>query len=369
LEARLKGERSFKAHKYPDLRRELMMIGRSLKAYFTAFIGLTSLILVPLFIAAQKNPYRPPGRLIDIGGYKLHLYCTGGGSPTVILSYGAGGTFLDWALVQPDVAKFTRVCSYDRAYEGFSDAGPLPITLHQQVFELHQLLRAANIDSPFVLVGQSLGGMQSQLFLSTYPQEVVGMVLIDSTSVDTPIGVGQQIGPEVTVTDVPPPQTIKSSPPLPPNAEDQKLLDKGYANLSKLYAGPTWPSDNPRSKLPIETQQMERWLLSHPKPISFAKGDEFTIWIPRELHQIKIEREDKKNPFGDLPLLVLGARGTLEDSKRQTELNDMVMLSTNSLLIVDPVGEHYMQTWQPQLVVRAIRQVVEAVKSDGRIDR
>src|SRR6478752_5569396 len=80
---------------------------------------------------AQTTP-APPGTLVDIGGYRLHLNCTGKGPVTVLLEYGSSGNLMEWALVQPEIARFTRVCSYDRAYEGWSDPGPLPPSMHQQ---------------------------------------------------------------------------------------------------------------------------------------------------------------------------------------------------------------------------------------------
>jgi pimeloyl-ACP methyl ester carboxylesterase len=123
---------------------------------------------------AQAPPPNPPGRLVNIGGYRLHLNCTGRGSPTVLLEYGASGNSMVWALVQPEVARFTRVCSYDRAYEGWSDAGPIPQTMHQQVYELHKVLGAAHIRPPYVLVGWSLGGMIDRLYVDAYPTEVKG---------------------------------------------------------------------------------------------------------------------------------------------------------------------------------------------------
>jgi pimeloyl-ACP methyl ester carboxylesterase len=89
--------------------------------------------------------------MVDIGGYQLYLDCRGKGSPTVVLDSGLDDTSGAWGLVQPEVAKFTQVCSYDRAYLGFSDVGPIPWTLHQQVFELHRLLKAANIRPPLLI--------------------------------------------------------------------------------------------------------------------------------------------------------------------------------------------------------------------------
>src|ERR1044071_10040364 len=116
---------------------------------------------------AADPPLPPPGRLIDLGGWRLHLNCSGQANSsraTVILEAGAGDFSVDWSLVQPLVAPFTRVCSYDRAGAGWSDLGPRPRTMRQQVWELHALLEKAGATPPFVLVGHSYGGWLARLF-------------------------------------------------------------------------------------------------------------------------------------------------------------------------------------------------------------
>jgi pimeloyl-ACP methyl ester carboxylesterase len=122
--------------------------------------------------------------MVDVGGYRLHLYCTGEGSPTVILEAGGGNPWLSWYKVQPQVAQFTRVCSYDRAGLGWSDPSPKPRTTKVIADELHTLLHNAGITAPFVLVGHSLGGLDARMFASQYPSEAVGMVLVDSSHPD-----------------------------------------------------------------------------------------------------------------------------------------------------------------------------------------
>lgn len=131
--------------------------------------------------AIDETKVPPPGQMIDVGGYRLHLYSSGSGSPTVILECGLGGISTDWALVQDEIAKFTRVISYDRAGIGWSESGPLPRASQQIVQELHTLLAKANIPGPYILVGHSLGGNNVQLYATTYPEDVLGLVLVDST--------------------------------------------------------------------------------------------------------------------------------------------------------------------------------------------
>ncbi|HET6891368.1 MAG TPA: alpha/beta hydrolase, partial [Pyrinomonadaceae bacterium] len=127
--------------------------------------GIAFLMLLPFVVVGQQtqNPYPPQGKLIDIGGYRLHFDCTGKKEPTVVLIAGAGDFSFDWSLVQPSVGQFARVCSYDRAGFGWSDPGPPPRTMKQEAFELHTLLKAANIKPPYILVGHSLGGLVSRV--------------------------------------------------------------------------------------------------------------------------------------------------------------------------------------------------------------
>lgn len=117
--------------------------------------------------------------MVDIGGYSLHINCSGEGKPAVILEPGLGWTSLEWTLVQQGVEKFTKVCSYDRAGYGWSDSASAPRTSLQLVQEMHELLIKAQIPPPYILVGHSFGGINARLFASLYPEEVMGLVLVD----------------------------------------------------------------------------------------------------------------------------------------------------------------------------------------------
>src|SRR5688572_13465273 len=132
--------------------------------------------------AADAKAYPPPGQLVDVGGYRLHINCTGTGSPTVVIDAGQGDWSTSWGSVQQEVAKTTRVCTYDRAGMGWSDSGPLPRDATHFARELHTLLQKANIPGPYVMVGHSLGGAAVQVFVGEYASEVSGVVLIDSMS-------------------------------------------------------------------------------------------------------------------------------------------------------------------------------------------
>lgn len=144
-----------------------------------AYQGITS--------ASDQRDFPPPGQLVDVGGYRLHFYCTGEsapGAPTVILETMSGGSLVNWAWVQPEVAKVARVCSYDPAGYGWSDPNPRVFGLQEAVTDLHNLLSRAGIDGPYVLVGHSKGGVVVRQFAADHPNEVVGMVLVDAAHPD-----------------------------------------------------------------------------------------------------------------------------------------------------------------------------------------
>jgi hypothetical protein len=129
----------------------------------------------------KTSPYPPPGQLVDVGGYRVHIHCTGAGSPTVVI-VGAGFSF-DWGLVQPEVAKSTKICTYDVSGTAWSDPGP-PLTCAARVDEVHRLLRNAGIKGPYVLAGLSIGALVARLYASLYPGEVAGMVIVDHAFID-----------------------------------------------------------------------------------------------------------------------------------------------------------------------------------------
>lgn len=151
-------------------------------AYGGAAVAALFLILLSIEpIASLGNP-APPGKLVDVGGYKLHIYCTGEGSPTVILDAGLGQGTLYWSQIQESVSEHARVCSYDRAGMGWSEPGPQARTYMKVTEELHALLASAGEQGPFVLVGHSSGAHTVRFFTQDFPNEVAGIVLEDAAN-------------------------------------------------------------------------------------------------------------------------------------------------------------------------------------------
>lgn len=161
---------------------------RPVMALFAAVVSLALILICAGIVYQQVSLHRDrrlnpmPGQLVDVGGYRMHLFCLGSGSPTVILESGLGDTWLAWYKVQPDIAKFTRVCSYDRAGMGWSDSSPKPRNALAIAEELHRLLQKAGVPGPYLLVGHSLGGMYVRMFATLNREEVNALVLVDSVT-------------------------------------------------------------------------------------------------------------------------------------------------------------------------------------------
>ncbi|MEZ4681510.1 MAG: alpha/beta hydrolase [Caldilineaceae bacterium] len=171
-----------RAHPNQRLRRGLLVWTRR------ALLGLLILLVALGAIGAacqematvrDAQAFPPQGQLVDVGGYRLHLYCIGQGSPTVILESGQANSLAVWSWIQPEVAQTTRVCAYDRAGVGWSEPGPMPRDARQMVLELHTLLQNAAVAPPYVLVGHSFGGLVTHVYAAQYPAEVAGLVWLD----------------------------------------------------------------------------------------------------------------------------------------------------------------------------------------------
>ena len=217
--------------------------GRSIRRWIRrALLWSLVALLVALVIGAiyqtiateldQRAAFPAPGEMVDVGEHRLHMNCIGQGNPTVVLDAGWGYTSVEWsAWVQPEVANHTRVCAYDRAGMGWSEPGPGSPNATRTTAELHALLQDADEEGPFVLVGHSLAGLYSRIYADRYPEEVAGMVLVDSSHPDQFEGSGaaqtvnrvvRVLGPLLAWTGIP--RVFKlypSNPELPPLQREQ----------------------------------------------------------------------------------------------------------------------------------------------------
>jgi len=318
-----------------------------------------AIVLLPVLVSARKNDApQPPGKLVDLGGHRLHVHCSGSGKPTVVVETGLGDFSFDWALVQSEVARYTRICTYDRAGYAWSDPGPKPRTFAQINLELHDALRQLGEKGPFVLVGHSYGGPVMINFATIYRKDVGGLVLVDSASEGMRIGVGDKqtirLGQGAQVRDIPAPREEmtaadrftppENDPPVPTS------LDSIYKNL------------------PAEDQKLHLWAQGLP---AFEDAENSQReWSEVYFAQWLSERRD--GALGDLPLLVLtradgGYSQDLDvpaaqmEQERKDAQARLAKLSTNSTEVTIRTG-HNMDLEAPAAVSYAIHRVVNVVR-------
>lgn len=336
-------------------------------------LALTAFLLISGETAARAQdglaspPLPPPGRLVDVGGWRLHLNCAGearSSRPTVILEAGAGDFSVDWSLVQPGVARFARVCSYDRAGSGWSDLGPRPRTMHQIVYELHTLLEKAGEPPPYVLVGHSRGGWLVRLYQIMYPADVAGMVLVEAGA-DNPWRKTPEKG-LVRSSDLATGKAIpavKASDPLRESDIPPRFVTMIEDQVPQLSAH---ANDPPRDKLPADAKRMRTWSYAQLK-MHISNDNDFEA---EELGIFRAGRTRTAHVVGDMPLLVL-SRGLPEDSspagrKGEEEHNKdqaaLVALSRVGKQVVAKRSGHHIPLDEPDVVVAAIRDVLAAVR-------
>lgn len=266
----------------------------------------------------------PPGRLVDIGGYRLHLWCTGDGAPAVILDAGLGGTSAGWGFVQPDVARFTRVCSYDRAGMGYSDSGPSPRTARHIANELAELLARSGIVGPVVLVGESIAGFNVRMFASDHPEHTAGLVLVDASHED-------------------------DAHEVPGMARFVPLLSTiGVFRLLGVSFG------QPIESLAPSVRQFARATMFRASGYQAAAAE--IIHIRETLSEIRSSRRRLTIPV----LVVAGTRGADEKWRRLQQ--EQASLSERGCLITAQHSGHVVAIDQPEIIVDAIRTVVETAR-------
>jgi pimeloyl-ACP methyl ester carboxylesterase len=266
----------------------------------------------------------PPGHLVDIGGYKLHLWCTGDGAPAVILDAGLGGTSAGWGFVQPEVARFTRVCSYDRAGMGYSDSGPSPRTARRIANELAELLARSGIAGPVVLVGESIAGFNIRVFASDHPERAAGLVLVDASHEDD-------------AHEVP---GMARFVALPSTIGVFRLLGVSFGQ--------------PVESLAPSVRQFARATMFRASGYQSA-ADEI-IHIRETVSEVRSSRRRLTIPV----LVVTGARGANENWRRLQQ--DQASLSERGCLITAQQSGHVVAIDQPEIIVDAIRTVVETAR-------
>ncbi|MGZ3763112.1 MAG: alpha/beta hydrolase [Mucilaginibacter sp.] len=329
-------------------------------AYAKIFPPLCLIALFFLNVNAQTDTAfqpKPLGKLVDLGGWKMHLYGTGDKKtgPSIILESGIGDFSFDWSLVQGAVAKFARVYSYDRAGYAWSEMGPKPHTIQQNVYNLHTLLKKANVPRPYLLVGASYGALVVRLFAQQYPDEVAGIILVDGGYEDSPMFInGKKLQPSVDAKGVaiPAAKTLATKTDNELTPETQKFIKDILAQQGL----PNSQIDSPYTKLPLAIQKLRLWAVAQ---INYYAVNDNDYYI-EEAALLLNERKKHPYMFNEKPLIVL-TQGITNDTDRINKQKEFLMLSHNSKQIVDKKSGHSIQLEDPDLVVDEIRKLTEVI--------
>jgi pimeloyl-ACP methyl ester carboxylesterase len=336
------------------------MLNRRLKTALKSFAFLTAALLVAGIVYEQIGRRQDRARLpqigtsVDIGGRTLNISCSGTGEPPVIFESGGNGPGLAWEPLQAEVAKFTQVCWYDRAGEGWSDPGPFPQTSVAIANDLHELLKRATVPPPYVFAGASIGGLNSRVYGSLYPKEVAGMVLIDSAHEDELVR-----APKFYLG--------HTAPRLLWRPLYIALDTAAFVGLVR-FAQPS-PA---QGKNPSQLSRDEIIAALRQQPKSFVGNASAGIVLPESFAEAR-----SVTRLGDFPLIVLTAGQSFDF--RNAELNreaeayqqvwvheiqpKLVKLSTRGRQIVVPNGTH--STIPQEVILSAIRDVVNEARGEA----
>jgi pimeloyl-ACP methyl ester carboxylesterase len=330
-----------------------------MKLRFRVILRSAAVVILALLVSGilyeqverGKDRKRIPqiGKSFDIGGRTLNIFCKGTGGPAVILESGGAGPGLAWAPFQKEISKFTEVCWYDRAGEGWSDAGPYPRTSVEISKDLHALLQRAGV--PYVLAGASFGGVNSRVYAGLYPNEVAGLVLIDSGDEDE-----GRLAPKFYLA--------RTAPRFLWHPLHVAFQTAGFVGLIRLMNPP------PKPKNPAEMTDEEIIAALVHQPKSIAMNVCTGIVLPESYREASSVKS-----LGNIPLIVLaaGKPGDFGDAElnRQAAIYQKVWtqeiqaklarLSTRGREVILENSSHHMEV---RVVIPAIREVVEEIRSE-----
>ncbi len=313
------------------------------------FFAFFILMLSPFASVNPQTVSKPLGKLVDISYAKMHINCTGSGSPTVILDAGAGGWSIHWFDIQNELSKYTRVCSYDRLGLGWSSLGEMPRSAKKDAADLHELLQRSGEKAPFVLAGHSYGGYIARVYYDMFPKDIAGMALIDSAH--------EKQWERLPVT--------------------KQFLEMGIKaakdDLEKARAGRLKKEDYTKGvateMLPHYQAQMLE-VKTHQTSVSLFEN------IAESANEV-----GKTKKLDDLPLLVLSAGNSfaafLEDTEKNKPLlqslntgwmemqKDLAALSTNSEHLISQNSSHRFNRENPDLIVLGIKLLIVKIKKGG----
>ena len=330
------------------------------KGIFISILMSSSAIAADEISKVIDDPaYTHAQRLIEVEpGRKLNLYCLGEGTPTVIFVSGVADDTSAWARVQPAIAAHTRVCSYDRAGIGYSDAGRRPADSANIADDLHRLLNAASIKPPYILVGHSMGGMHVRLYADSYLPEIAGMVLVDSVD---------EAGQENAWQLDPKQPTHEQAFALDPKDLERqrdciKAAELGFVEGSESYKNCVPPSD-PHYSDAINASVHKSYMSAGFQQAGSSEQNTY--------QESADEVRAARRWYGDMPLIVLHAplRARREGETqayrdalnrlRLSFLDRLAALSRRGIVRLVPNATHDIQMTQPDAVIKAILEVLQ----------
>ncbi len=313
--------------------------------FFLIIISIGTLLLIGFsyqYFSTKFDDWRhsPQGQFIEVNGKKIHFLCTGQNGPSVIIDAGLGADLNWWHLVQKEVCKFARICSFDRPGYGWSDAGKGFRTSKQIVSELHALLHAIEtLQPPYILVGHSFGGANMRLYANTYPDEVMGLILVDACHED-----------QIFEDD-------SSGHGILALVKDY-LFNSAFSHhvgLSRLLM-----TENLRpyfsSLMPQELRDVIVVKASSVKALK-ARDNEM-LFLKKSLDQLK----ESKNALSNKPLIIITAEETNKDPSWQAYQKKLVSLSNLGKQIIAKKGSHMVNVDKPEIIVSAIRELIDVCK-------
>ncbi|HYN09993.1 MAG TPA: alpha/beta hydrolase [Vicinamibacterales bacterium] len=308
---------------------------------------------------------RPPGRLVEIGGFRLHVNTVGEGGPVVVFDAALAGSSISWTFVQPAVSRFARALTYDRAGFGWSDAGPMPRTAGRIADELHRLLERTGEPPPYLLVGHSFGGLVMQIFAARFAAETAALVLVDpahpqdwvrpapkeQVRIDRGARLCRQGGTAASWGIAHLVSALVGAGALGSARALVKLASRGDLNAD---ADQEWLLA-PMFKLPPDAQRTLRWFWTQ-RRFYDALGSQIE-WMPVSAAETLAARA---GGYGDLPLVTISSTNPSDHRLRQQEA--LAAMSTRGRHLMATHSGHWIPLDQPELVVAVIQELHAAVR-------